>query len=117
MVYFIQPVVKCRCGKLRQMQIGSLVETVGNFEQVRKEWGLPYPKKGDVLTVCAITKHPNEEVSRMGIVLLHFEEIPRLTGVCDKTIHGKPNFVELMLPDDIEEILKAPMERECSTCI
>ena len=98
------------------MQIGSIVETVGDFEQVRREWGLPYPKKGDVLTVMAITKHPNIEVSRMGIVLLHFEEIPNLTGVCDKTVNGKPNFVELRLQDDIEELLKAPLETECSTC-
>jgi hypothetical protein len=98
------------------MQIGSIVETVGDFETVRMQWGFPYPKEGDVLTVMAITKHPNREVSKKGIVLLHFEEIPNLTGVCNKTINGKPNFVELLLPDDIEELLKAPLEHECSTC-
>jgi hypothetical protein len=98
------------------MQIGSIVETVGNFETERKNWGLPYPKTGEVLTVMAITKHPNKDVSRKGIVLLHFEEIPNLTGICDKTIQGKLNFVELLLPDDIEELLKAPLEHECSTC-
>jgi len=98
------------------MQIESIVETVGDFETVRMQWGLPYPKKGDVLTVMAITKHPNSDVSKKGIVLLHFEEIPNLTGVCDKTINGKSNFVELLLPDNIEELLKAPLEHECSTC-
>lgn len=98
------------------MQIGSIVETVGDFEDVRREWGLPYPKKGDVLTVMGITKHPNKDVSRKGIVLLHFDEIPNLTGVCDKQINGKPNFVELLLPDDIEELLKSPLEHKCSTC-
>ncbi len=98
------------------MQVGSIVETVGDFETVRIQWGLPYPKKGDVLTVMAITKHPNRDVSKKGIVLLHFEEIPNLTGVCDKTINDKPNFVELLLPDDIEELLKYPLEHECITC-
>jgi hypothetical protein len=92
------------------MKAGSIVQTVGNFEQVRREWGLPYPKLGDALTVSAITSHPNKEVRAAGIVLLHFEEIPNLTGVCDKTIHGKINFIEIMLPDDIEEILSAPIE-------
>ena len=53
------------------MQIGSIVETVGNFETERKNWGWPYPKTGDVLTVMAITKHPNADVSKKGIVLLH----------------------------------------------
>ena len=98
------------------MQIGSIVEMVGNFETERKNWGWPYPKTGDVLTVMAITKHPNADVSKKGIVLLHFEEIPNLVGICDKTIQGKPNFVELILPGDIEELLKAPLEHECSTC-
>lgn len=98
------------------MQIGSIVETVGDFEDIRREWGLPYPKKGDVLTVMAITKHPNSNVSKKGIVLLHFEEIPNLTGICDKQINGKPNFVELLLPDDIEELLKTPLEHEYSIC-
>jgi len=66
---------------------------------------LPYPKKGDCLTVVNIAKHPNNEVSKKGIVLLYFEEIPNLLGVCDKQINGNPNFVELLLPDDIEELL------------
>ena len=94
------------------MKVGSLVETVADFENLRREWGLPYPKKGDVLTVMAITKHPNNFVSRKGIVLLHFEEIPNLHGVCDKQVTGKPNFLELQLPDDIEELLRAPLEFE-----
>lgn len=96
------------------MQIGSIVETVGDFEQLRIEWGLPYPKNGDVLTICAITKHPNPKANKKGIVLLHFEEIPNLVGVCDKKVDGNPNFVELMLPDDVEELLKNPLEVEVS---
>ena len=43
------------------MEIGSIVETVGNFETERKNWGLPYPKTGDVITVMAITKHPKKD--------------------------------------------------------
>ena len=97
------------------MKIGSVVETVGDFEDLRKQWGFPYPKKGEVLTVIAITKHPNNDVSRKGIVLLHFEEIPKLTGVCDKQINGEPNFVELLLPDDIEKLLQVPLEKGCNT--
>lgn len=94
------------------MKVGSIVQTVANFETLRAIWGLPYPKVGDVLTVCAITQHPNNEVSKKGIVLLHFEELPNLTGLCDKEVSGKPNFIELMLPDEIEDILKAPLEVE-----
>jgi hypothetical protein len=95
------------------MQVGSIVETVGDFEELRKIWNLPYPKKGDGLTVKAIFKHPSKETSKKGIVLLHFEEIPELPGICDKDINGKPNFIELLLPDDIEELMKAPLEYEC----
>ncbi|MEK6829088.1 MAG: hypothetical protein AABY15_03095 [Nanoarchaeota archaeon] len=94
------------------MQSGSIVETVGDFEEVRRQWGLPYPKKGDALTVSAVTPHPNEECRKKGIVLLSFEEIPNLPGVCDKTLSGKPNFVELSLPDEIMELLQEPMKKE-----
>lgn len=94
------------------MKIGSIVETVGDFEDVRREWGLPYPKKGDVLTVSSITEHPHISVRKKGIVLLNFEEIPNLIGVCDKKVNGSPNFIELSLPNDIEELLKAPLEHK-----
>ena len=90
------------------MQVGSIVETIANFEELRAIYGLPYPKKGDVLTVSAITKHPNSELNKKGIVLLFFEEIPNLPGVCDKEITGTINFQELSLPDDIIEIIEQP---------
>ncbi len=92
------------------MQVGSLVETVGNFENARLTWGFDYPKKGDILTISSITKHPNVEVSKKGIVLLRFEEKPNLTGVCDKTVHGEANFVELMPPMSLEELFKEENE-------
>lgn len=94
------------------MKVGSIVETVADFEMERIEWGLQYPKKGDVLTVSSITKHPNKQVSGKGIVLLNFEELPMLPGLCDKTIRGKDNFIELLLPDDIEEIIKNGITNE-----
>ena len=97
------------------MKTGSIVETVGDFESIRKEYSLPYPKKGDVLTVIGITKHPNKDVSKQGIVLLHFAEIPSLPGVCDKQVNGKLNFMELILPDEIEELLKAPLKSVLSS--
>ena len=93
------------------MQVGSLVETVGNFEDARLTWGHDYPKKGEILTVSNITKHPNAEVSKKGIILLHFEEKPNLTGLCDKTIYGEANFVELLPPMSIEELFEE--EAEC----
>lgn len=92
------------------MDVGSIVYTVAIFDDLALDWGLVYPKKGDVLTVSEITKHPNEMVSNCGIVLLRFKEFPKLMGICDKDITGKPNFLELQLPEDIEELLKVPKQ-------
>jgi len=92
------------------MKIGSIVETVGDFEELRLMYGFPYPKKGDPLTIRSIEEHPNPDVRSRGIVLLYFEEIPDLVGVCDKSISGKPNFLELLLPDDIRNLLENPLE-------
>mgnify|MGYP001573299130 CR=1 FL=1 len=94
------------------METGSIVETVGDFEEVRRQWRLQYPKRGDVLTVSAVTPHPDAECRRKGIVLLYFEEIPGLTGISDKKIDGTPNFVELRLPDEIMELLQEPMKQK-----
>jgi len=92
------------------MRVGSIVETVGSFEHVRKIWSFPYPKSGDVLTVLSITEHPSKEIREKGIMLLYFEELPpSMPGLCDKQISGKPNFIELLLPDDINELLKEPI--------
>lgn len=88
------------------MKIGSIVEVVGDFEGLRKDWGFCYPKTGDLLTVRLITKHPNSKISNRGIVLLHFEEMPNFVGLCDKQVNGEPNFTELRLPPYIEEIFK-----------
>ena len=88
------------------MKIGSIVETVGDFSEERKVWGLDYPYIGDVLTVSFIEEHPNDEVREAGIVLLHFEELPNLIGLCDRTYDNKPNFLELTLPDDLFEYLE-----------
>lgn len=98
------------------MKIGSIVETIECFEELRKTWKIPYPKKGDVLTVKSITKHPNNECKAKGIVMLQFEELNNPFGICDKQVNGKHNFVEMQLSDDIEEMLKAPLEHEISTC-
>lgn len=80
----------------RLMQTGSLVETVADFSESRRVWGLPYPNKGKILTVSNIEKHPNVQLQRKGIVLLHFIEIPFLPGICDKTVHGDENFKEVL---------------------
>lgn len=94
------------------MKIGSIVETVVDFGAERRIYGLAYPKKGDVLTVSSITKHPNNDVSNRGIVLLHFEEISNLIGVCDKKVDNTPNFVELASLDDIQELFKVSSNQE-----
>ena len=92
------------------MKIGSIVETVECFEELRRAWRIPYPSKGDVLTVKSITKHPNKECNSKGIVMLQFEELNSPFGICDKQINDKHNFVELQLPDDIYELLKVSFE-------
>ncbi len=86
------------------MKIGSIVETVADFEELRRTWNLPYPKKGDVLTISCITPHPNLFNSELGLVLLYFEELPNLTGLCNKTVYNEPNFVELELSEDVLSI-------------
>lgn len=94
------------------MQTGSICQCVVDNSELEKAWGWKYPKLNEVLTVSAITEHPNLKVQKAGIVLLYFEEYPFLIGQCDKNIEGIPNYVELRLPDDIEEILSAPVPEE-----
>ena len=94
------------------MRIGSIVETVADFEELRREWGLPYPKIGDCLEVSDVIPHPNRENRKKGIVLLSFKEHPLLMGICDKTVHGTPNFVELEIPDEVYELLNEPNEKK-----
>lgn len=92
------------------MKAGSIVETVADFEDLRRIWGFPYPNKGDILTVRFIEEHPLPELRYKGVILLHFEEIPNLIGVCDKEESGKPNFIELLLHPDIQEALECQLE-------
>lgn len=94
------------------MRVGSIVEVVGNFEESRLVWGLPYPKKGEVLTVSFVTEHPTPNVRNKGIVLLTFEELPNMIGICSMTFDGKPNFVELLLSDCIWKLLEEPIKQE-----
>ena len=84
------------------MKEGSKVLTVNSFEDVRTLWGYPYPRLGDILTVSSVTPHPNPQMRNRGIVLLNFEELPTLTGVCDKTSNGVQNFIELQTKEDID---------------
>lgn len=90
------------------MQVGSIVKTVTNFDDVRNEWKLNYPHYGDILTVSDIQPHPNEEMHRIGAVLLSFEEKPDLPGISDIKIDKEPNFIELLPPMDISALLEIP---------
>jgi len=94
------------------MRVGSIVQTTNGFKKERAYWGFSYPKKGDVLTISAITPHANPNVNKKGIVLLYFEETPNLIGLCDKTVNGNPNFIELKLADEIKELLELELELE-----
>jgi len=88
------------------MQKGSLVKTVECFEDVRKVWGLNYPVKGEILTIRDIYQHPNKDMTKLGIVLLLFEEKPTLVGICDKQANGKVNFIEVLPPINLEKELE-----------
>lgn len=77
------------------MKVGSLVETVTCFEELRRTWGINYPKRGEILRVRDIQPHSNKSVRDKGIVFLYFEEYPDLVGVCDKKVCGEPNFLEI----------------------
>jgi len=92
------------------MKEGSLVVTVGDFEELRRSWGYPYPKKGDVLTVSSIEPHPVSEIRNAGIVLLNFQELPGLIPVCDRKLSGGDNFQELQLPNGAEGALSKKLD-------
>lgn len=81
------------------MKVGSKVVCVSNgIEHLRKVWGFNYPKKNDKLTVSRIAPHTNNHCKKAGIVFLWFVECGDLPiGLCDKTINGDPNFVEILL--------------------
>jgi hypothetical protein len=68
---------------------------------------LPYPKKGDVLTVSSVHIHHNIECAKLGIVLLTFEEIKGLPGQADKTINGDANYLELEMSTELVAILES----------
>ena len=87
------------------MKVGSIVEAVADFTEIQRTWPmLPYPKKGDILTVSATQPHPH------GGLMLWFDELPGSWGIASETVQGEYNFIELLLPDDMEEMLSAPLE-------
>jgi hypothetical protein len=77
------------------MKVGSLVEAIDNFDDVRALWNLPYPHKGDRLTVTTIEKHPFHD-----FYLLTFEEMWTFP-LCDR------NFIELEIPDGVMEDIES----------
>jgi hypothetical protein len=94
------------------MQVGSLVETVSNFKEIRDVWDVPYPNKGDILIISAITQHHNKKIRKKGIVLLQFEELPNNHGICDKKVNGKPNFIELLPPIDLQTMMSRNLKNQ-----
>jgi hypothetical protein len=81
------------------MQVDSLVKVETDFtEQQLRHPDIDYPVKDTIITVSNISPHPNKEVRDLGIVLLEFYEHPDGIPLCDKTVNGDHNFVELQPP-------------------
>lgn len=83
------------------MQIGSLIQCVTDFSELEKIYGIEYPKDKEMLVVSGIEEHPQPDVRKKGIHVLHFEEYPDHPGCCDKRIDDTNNFVELQPPGDL----------------
>jgi len=86
------------------MQVGSIVQSKSNFDDVRIIWNLPYPVMNQILTVETMIKHPKwyQRGIAFKFYLLTFEEMYTMP-LCHR------NFVELQPPMDlsfIEEIQK-----------
>ena len=99
------------------MQEGSLVVALTSFDEVKREWpALPFPNKGDILTICDIRPHPNAEIRALGIVLLFFDELEGSPGICDKTVEGEWNFAEIQPPMEIniEELTEIEVLELCT---
>lgn len=85
------------------MQVGSLVEVVSDFSEIKREWPfISYPNKGDILTIKSIMLHPRSQMRRLGAVMLTFEELDNPYGISDRKIDNTPNFIELQPPMSIE---------------
>lgn len=80
------------------MKIGSLVEVLVDFYELRIIWNIRYPLKGEILTISSIIPHPVKYMNLLRIKLLYFEEHPELVGLCDRTFYGKYNFKEIQQP-------------------
>jgi len=78
-----------------EYSIGESVTTFADFADLRKEWGYPYPKIGEVLTIERVEDHPDQECKDNGIVLLQFKEKPGLCGVCNKNMNHQLSFVKI----------------------
>lgn len=84
------------------MQVGSIVESQSNFDDVRNVWtDYDYPVMKQVLTVKTMTKHPRWGINKntYKFYLLTFEEMETYP-LCDK------HFLELQPPMDLSELMK-----------
>jgi hypothetical protein len=74
---------------------GNKVVTVASFELLKNTYNLPYPTKGDELTIRSVRLHHNHDLAKKGVLLLEFEEIGDILKICNKTKDGKPNFIKI----------------------
>lgn len=93
------------------MQVDSLVKVEADFSEQQLHWpDIEYPVKDSVITVSNISPHPDKQTRDLGIVLLEFHEYPNTPGLCDKTINGEHNFIEVQPPMKavIHELINQP---------
>jgi hypothetical protein len=94
------------------MKVGSLVQCVTSFEDLRAIWHFDYPIFGEILTVTGVDQHHVPEFALQGIVLLHFDERRGPpSGICNKDCRGNVNFIEVVPPINLEAVFEQSMEK------
>lgn len=80
-------------------EVNKKVVTIGDFEEVRRLYNYPYPKRGDILVVQGITVHPKPKW-----VMLHFAGY--ILGLCSVNFAPLEEISETMFEEVLEEILE-----------
>jgi len=89
------------------MQIGSLVQAIEDFDDVRRDWGFNYPNKGDILTITDIEPYTFGDMAKQKkYVMLYFEELRLPLGICSRC------FREVQPPMDLSELMRLPAREE-----
>lgn len=80
--------------------VGQKVISKSNFTGIRKTWGFSYPKKGEIVTVLSIHKHPVHDFWLITIPVCECE-------LCHKNFAPiEENFQSISLEKILEEETK-----------